>query len=81
MVEINKKGRYLVLPQFDDSLSLQQREKMILPVGDRLRKELGVATTDHSVLGSDDPDDVPFFCDPPLDDDFHYNYAHSKCDF
>ncbi|WP_291716375.1 DUF4427 domain-containing protein [Magnetospirillum sp. 64-120] len=82
LAHVNQDGRYLVdLPEFDIKFSLRQREEMTKILANLLQQNAGVSATYHSVLNSHDPNGVPHYSDPPLDNNFHFNYAHRTQDF
>jgi hypothetical protein len=79
---VNREGRYLVeVDDFDADLPLAAREGMTRRLAKLLLDRHGVNATYHSVLGSYDPDGVPHYSDPPLDDRFHFNHGHEEDDF
>ena len=81
-VVVNRDGRYLVeIGELGRDRSLQEREGVIKHLAKLLEQRHGVRATYHSVLNSFDPDEVPHYSDPPLNDPFHFNYAHEAGDF
>lgn len=80
-VLVSSDGRYLAqLQEFSDSRSLRQREDMTRKLADRLLAEFGIESGYFSVLGHDNLDGVPFYCDVGNDNRFFYNYAHDRFD-
>lgn len=71
---VNNDGRYLVpIYEFSDMCNLRQREKMTQRLAGNLGTQLGIDCGYFSMLGHEDPNGVPFYCDPPFDNDFVYN--------
>ena len=82
LVIVNNDGRYLVeIDEFDPDLPLRDREGMTRRLGELLSERHGVSATYHSVLHKFDPDEVPHYSEPPLDDRFHFNYGDEEGDF
>lgn len=80
-IQINKEGRYLLSPEFDPNLDLSQREEMTRNLSHLLKERYELPSTYHTVLNSWDPDGVPHYSDPPLENRYHFNYAHEKGDY
>lgn len=73
---ITTSGKHLVeLYEYNDSRSLRQREKMTIELAEVLKKNLGIEAGYHSVLLSDNPNGVPFYCSDNLGCMKQYNYA------
>ena len=80
-VYVRADGRFLVeLPTHPDYLSLSIRERMTTEVSDILRAKWGLASTYFSVLGSGDPEGVPFF-NGDVPSEWFLNYAHRDEDY
>lgn len=78
---ISRDGRYLVpLPEFGDS-SLREREELTRILADRIRAQFDLPCGYFSVLGSDDPDGVPFYCDALEDNSVFFNVSWDATDY
>jgi hypothetical protein len=72
---VNKEGKYLVRPTgWDERYDLRQREEMAGMLACRLSADVGLRANYFSVLGSDDPDAVPYYNGDELDDRLFYNW-------
>jgi len=75
-VTVSNDRRYLAFPyEFSNSRSLRQRETMTKQLSERIKAEFNIECGYFSVLNSDNPDDVPFYCDDHLDNNMFYNIA------
>lgn len=75
-VEVSRAGRYLVKPyEFSDLRSLRQRENMVKQAAIKLKEVFGVECGYFSVLGSDDPNGLPFYNGDHLDNKMFYNVS------
>lgn len=82
LVAVNNDGRYLVeIDEFDPSLPLPDLENRTKRLAALLLERHGVSATYHSALGKFGPDDVPFYADPPFENQFHFNYGRDEDDF
>lgn len=82
LVAVNRDGRYLVqIDEFNSGLPLGAREGMTRRLAELLSERHGVGATYHSVLGKNDPDEVPHYSDPPFSNCFHFNYGSEAGDF
>lgn len=73
---ISNDRRYLApLYEFSDGRSLRQRENMTKKLAKVVSDKYGIECCYFSVLNSDDPNDVPFYCDNHSDNKMFYNYA------
>lgn len=80
-VKINLDGRYLVdVTAFAPTLPLAEREELMRRLGDLLAQRHHLPSTYHSVLGKTDPDAVPHYSDPPLENRLIFNHAHDEDD-
>ena len=71
---VNDDGRYLVkIDEFSKSRGLRQQEKMIEQLATSLQTQLGIQCGYFSVLGHEDPNGVPFYCNPSTGNSFIYN--------
>ncbi|WP_108702543.1 DUF4427 domain-containing protein [Desulfovibrio desulfuricans] len=71
---VNNDGRYLVpIYEFSDMCNLRQQEEMTQRLAKILNAQLGIDCGYFSVLGHENPDYVPFYCNAPLENDFVYN--------
>lgn len=74
-IVISRTGRYLVrLPTFGDR-ALRQREEMTRSLAKWVNTKFDLPCTYFSVLGSEDPNAVPFYCDDVDDRGIFYNRA------
>jgi hypothetical protein len=72
---VNKEGKYLVrIPEFSGHYSLAQREELTRQLAGLLEKRHNLRADYFSVLGSDDPNEVPFYNGDQLDDRLFYNW-------
>lgn len=75
-VIVTRDGRYLAnLPEFSAARSLRQREKMVSALGNRIADEYNIECGYFTVLNSQDPSEVPFYCDDHLDNRMYYNVS------
>lgn len=75
-VQVSKDRRYLVpLPEFGTRRGLAQREAMIKELARLVTGTVGIECDYFSVLGSTDPDGVPFYCSNHLDNKMFYNLS------
>lgn len=75
-IVINGSGKYLIpLREFSDSRGLKNREEMTEELAKRLKSEFGIEAGYFSVLGRDDPNELPSFNTDFLDERMHYNFA------
>ncbi|WP_029032666.1 DUF4427 domain-containing protein [Salinarimonas rosea] len=79
---VSRKGKYLVrLYGFRDDRSLRQRQEMTERLAALAKERFGVTATYFSVLGSDDPDGLPFYNGDMLDERSFYNHARDADDY
>lgn len=65
-VRVNKLGRYLAsLDELDLRRDLRERQQIAQQLAKELREKHGIASSYFSVLNSQRPDDLPFFCGRP----------------
>src|SRR5690606_7221672 len=73
-ISLTREGRYLVpIAEFGTERDLRQREGMVNELAGLVKSVFGVESGYFSVLGSHDPDGVPFYCGDHLDNDVFYN--------
>jgi len=73
-VSVNKEGKYLVdLPQFHKNRSIRRQQELADLVGAEIEKRYGLRATYYTVIGSTDPNAIPYYNGDMLDDEFHYN--------
>ena len=71
---INKGGKYLLhLPQFSMNRGLAQREAMTQTLAEKVKARFSVDAGYFSVLGSEDPNDIPYYNTDFLDNRLFYN--------
>jgi len=81
-IEISRVGRYLVpLPQLDDEVALHIREELTKALATRIEATFGTSAGYFSVRDSNDPNDVPFYCDLIDDEELFYNLSYNEKDF
>jgi hypothetical protein len=81
IVTVNRDGRYLVeLPQIDAERPLQQCQAMITALCDGLEADLGIEGTYYTVIGSEDPDAIPYYMGDSVSDPFFYNFSYQGDD-
>ena len=79
---VNKDGRYLVhLCEFSDLRNIWERGEMAEELASCLQERYGLGGTYFSVLLTDDPDAVPFYCGDQLDDESFFNYSNGDQDY
>ena len=79
---VNKDGRYLVyLYEFSDSRHIWERGEMAEELAKCLNERYGLRSTYFSVLLTDDPDGVPFYCGDQLDDRNFFNFSNDDQDY
>jgi hypothetical protein len=74
-VRVSVARRYLVDYFSGVGRGLQQREEMTKELADRVRRKWGIECGYFSVLGSSDPDAVPFYCGDNLENSMFYNHS------
>src|SRR5262249_10188384 len=80
-VQINNDGRYLLgVDDFWPGLSLSVREELTRRLAARLSEYHSLSATYHSVLGNDNPDGLPHYSYPPLENTLIFNYGNDKAD-
>ena len=73
-IRVSSDRRYLVnLEEFDDIEDLRQREILIKRLSENVTTEFDIASDYFSVLDSDDPNEVPFYCGVKLNNRIFYN--------
>jgi hypothetical protein len=78
---VTRIGRYLMaLPQVDAAGALRSREELMKILASRVQEEFEVPCGRFSVLNSEDPDDLPFYCDFS-DNDIFYNESWHERDY
>lgn len=81
-VKINAAGRYLVeIDAFSKDLPLSHREELTRRLATLLLKRHGLSATYHSVLGKGDPDVVPHYSEPPIENKFIFNHGDDEDDY
>ncbi len=74
-------GKYLLpIHDFSTLQSLGQREKMMEVLASRVQNTLGIEASYFSVLGSDNPEQVPFYNGDVLGNRLFYNYWSQNLD-
>lgn len=81
-VKINAAGRYLVeIDAFSRELPLSHREELTRRLATLLQERHGLSATYHSVLGKNDPDGVPHYSEPPIENKYIFNHGDDEDDY
>jgi hypothetical protein len=82
LATVNEDDRYLVrVDAFEPWRPLYQREELTRRLAAFMKARHGLDATYHSVLGSEDPDGIPHYSDPPFENRLHFNYGNDDADY